>query len=153
MPTNVSHAGCATKRAGDTTSACLYGTSYAEQSGREFTICKTADGRSRNGTSNSRLDSTTTEDDPHWNGGTVKYSRWDKSWESQCPYIRCEQIDPMLQDGVCISRPYANTVRALAASIAVAISTGPTPSASMEGVGVLSTIESRATPRLSGPKC
>ena len=69
MPTNVSHAGCATKRAGDTTSARLYSTSYAEQSGREFTICKTADGRSRNGTSNSRLDSTMTEDDPHLNGG------------------------------------------------------------------------------------
>jgi hypothetical protein len=40
-------------------------------------------------------------------------------WESQCPYIRCEQIDSMLEDGVCIPRPYAHTVRALAASIAV----------------------------------
>ncbi len=65
---------------------------------------------------NSRLDSTTTEDDPHWNGGTVtarysrfvpslkllsrkkkRYSRWDKSWESQCPYISCELIGSMLE--------------------------------------------------------
>ena len=37
------------------------------------------------------------------------------------PVHRCELIDSMLEDGVqvCISRPYANTVRALAASIAV----------------------------------
>ena len=54
------------------------------------------------GNSHARLDSTTVEDDPHWNGGTAKYSRWEPSWETLCPYISCEQIDSMLaEDGVC----------------------------------------------------
>ena len=54
------------------------------------------------GNSHARLDSTTVEDDPHWSGGARKYSRWDQSWDSLCPYISCEQIDSMLaEDGVC----------------------------------------------------
>ena len=54
------------------------------------------------GISHARLDSTTVEDDPHWNGGARKYSRWHNSWEPLCPYISCEQIDSMLAEGgVC----------------------------------------------------
>ena len=54
------------------------------------------------GNCHARLDSTTVEDDPHWSAGTARYSRWDKTWESLCPYISCEQIDSMLaEDGVC----------------------------------------------------